>query len=278
MARFTGCWEYPSKMISYSPAGSGLANRMNSIYACHRSSDEVHVYWERGNKSIFDYGSPKFYFPDVIETRQLNLPARNNWRMGTRKGELPAEFSNKQRIFRRMWKLEQIGPTDGASIDFEYHRIPLHIREDYCKVIKSIRIADMFLELSDGYSNKMFSDDTMGVHIRSFIDSPEHKNRNWCGVDRYISLMDEHHQSKFFVATDDGSIIKTLKDYFGEDRIITREQNDNKIDVFLEMLLLAKCSSLILSPFSTFSQLAWFLGGATVPVKVPYKQPDWLVY
>ena len=68
MARFIGCWEYPSKMISYSPAGSGLANRMNSIYACHRSSEEVHVYWERGNKAIFDYGSPKFYFPDVIET------------------------------------------------------------------------------------------------------------------------------------------------------------------------------------------------------------------
>ena len=171
MARFIGCWEYPEKMISYSPAGSGLANRMNSIYACCRSSNEVQVYWEKGNKSIFDYGSPKYYFPDIVEAKELNLPTRNNWRLGLRKGEVPAEFSNKQRIFRRMWRLEQIGPIDGASIDFEYHRIPKHIREDYCKVIKSIRIADMFLELSDNYSKKMFSDETIGVHIRSFIDS-----------------------------------------------------------------------------------------------------------
>ena len=265
-------------MISYSPSGYGLANRMNSIYACHRSSDEVQVYWEKGNKDIFDYGSPKFYFPDIVEAKELNLPARKNWRLGTRQGELPQGFSNKQRVFKKLWGSDQIVPTDGATIDFEYHRIPTDILEDYCKVIKSIRIADMFLELSDDYSNKMFSDNTVGMHIRTFKDSPMHKNRNWAGIDKYISLMEEHKDSKFFVATDESKVIDILKNHFGDSKIITREQSDNKVDVFVEMLLLSKCDSMIISPFSTFSQLAWFLGGAKAPVQIPYKQPDWLVY
>lgn len=278
MSRFLGCWDYPEEMISFSPAAAGLANRINSIYCCNRFSDGVQVYWEKGNKAIFQYGSPKFYFPDVVEAKKFNLPARCNWRLGTRRGEVPVGFSNKQEIFRRLWKSEQVGPTDGSSIDFEYDRIPLSIREDYCRVIKSIRIADMFLEMSDEYASKMFSDNTVAVHVRTFADSSLHKNRNWSGVDRYISLMEEHTDSNFFVTTDDNSIITTLRSHFGDDRIITREQNDNKVDVFLEILLLSKCSKMILSPFSTFSQLAWFMGGANAPVQIPYKQPDWLVY
>lgn len=278
LGNFIGCWDYPSKMISYSDSRSGLANRMNSIYACHRSSDEVQVYWERGNKKIFDYGSPKFYFPEVVEATKLDLPTRNNWRLGLRKGEVPPGFSNKQRILREVWKREQIAPADGASIDFEYHRIPESIRQDYYRVIKSIRIADMFLELTDEFSKKMFSDETVAVHIRTFIDSPVHRNRNWSGIERYISLMENHSASNFFVSTDDHRAIKILKDHFGDSRIITRDQTDNKVDVFVEMLLHSKCKNMILSPFSTFSQLAWFLGGASAPVEIPYKQSNWLEY
>lgn len=248
---------------------NGFATRIKNIVSCHRIANNVQVYWDANCKPFY-YKKLNEYFPDLVETDEyVSKTWRQGWRLATFPGEIGEGFSNKDAIFEE-FDSPIVIPSHGKGrcIDYEYHRIPQPIIDDYLKIFSELRIKDSFLETADKFAKENFNSETVSVHIRNWVDfAPRGKMHT---LSPFIDLMAEHPTSKFFVSTDSPNNIKILKETFGDDRIISYCGTDPSFDVFIDLLLLSKNRNLIGSVMSTFSEVAWWLGGATAKVKIAY--------
>ena len=90
-------------------------------------------------------------------------------------------------------------------------------------------------------------------------------------MDKFLDLMSEYKDCKFFVSTDYYPAIEYLREELGKDRIINYPHSDENIDCFIEILLLSKNKVLIGSPMSTFTEVAWWFSGCKSEVKIAWK-------
>jgi len=85
-------------------------------------------------------------------------------------------------------------------------------------------------------------------------------------------------KARFLVVSDSDEVIASLIREFGAERILTyprateREQSwlteQGIVEDLLDMLLLSRSHTLFASYLSTFSETAWWLGGARAEVRV----------
>ena len=131
--------------------------------------------------------------------------------------------------------------------------------------------------------SKQFDDKTISVHIRSWEDQdPDEESRlrqkHFFNLNNFLNEMYKFDsETKFFVCSDSNSVINKLKKVFG-DRIITYERHSDletsrstsvgAQDDFAEMLLLAKNKVILGSYISTFTEMAWYFGGAQAEVVI----------
>ena len=88
-------------------------------------------------------------------------------------------------------------------------------------------------------------------------------------------MMSYDKNTKFFVCSDSASVIEKLKKIFG-DRILTYSRHSDletsrstrvgAQDDLAELLLLSKNKIIIGSYISTFTEMAWYFGGAKAKV------------
>ncbi len=266
-------------MISYCHDRIGLSNRIKNICSCLRMAEDVGVYWT-SSSSFFKYAPLNYYFPELKEVKNIHgKKVRQSWRLATKQGDVPVNFSNKTRVYEKLVG-RKLSPSipDGTSIDFEYHRIPQKIKNEYTDIIKSLKISQNLIDLTERFSDKNFNDKTISVHIRTFKDSIHHQSTFYPGLERYHKLMDKYEDSNFFVASDDHAVIHSLQERYGKDRIFYREPMEKISDDFVELLLLSRASRMIGTPWSTYTELSWWLGGANKPIDIPWKQKDWTIY
>ena len=84
--------------------------------------------------------------------------------------------------------------------------------------------------------------------------------------------------ARFLIVSDSDEIVPRLRQEFGDDRILhfprqtARDESWQSIEGiredFIDMLLLSRTRRLFASYLSTFSEAAWWLGGATARVSV----------
>lgn len=248
----------------------GLGNRMKVIYSSIRQADYVDVYWT--SNMTFKYGRLNEYFPDLIETKSTSGRIQKSWRLITLEGDVPEGFSNKNELLRKYTSFKHVGKgiTHGKFIDFEYNRIPQKVRDEYCNIIQSVRISDNILEEVDKYvSANGFDEETVSAHIRTFYDSKQHQQIfSW---EKYVEKLLPYKGRKIFVATDDKKIINSIKEIMGESSVITRKQSNFKYDPLIDMLILSKNNWMVGSPWSTFTELSWWLGGAKAHIDIAWK-------
>ena len=158
--------------------------------------------------------------------------------------------------------------ADGCCIDFEYNRIPHKVKEAYLNVMHSVRIADHLLEQVDDYASKNFDDETVSLHIRSWIDSTNHQKwlYSW---DAYVQHLQKYKGRKVFLATDDPRLIKDVEEIASE--AITRPPTDPKFDFFIEMLLLGRNNYFVGSPW-IHTQMSWWLGGCKPNIDIAWRE------
>ncbi len=253
----------------------GLANRMKAIYSAKRQADEIDVYWT--SNRIFKYGSLNEYFPDLVQCKQIGKNLQKSWRLKTLEGDVPEGFSCKNELLRELTSFHQVGRgvTHGQFIDFEYDRIPQSVRDEYCSIMDSIRISDHILEEVDKYTTaNNFDDETVSVHIRTFYDSRQHHEAlfSW---DRCVEKIKKYKGRKIFLATDYKQLIQPIKEIMGENCVITREPSVEKYDSLIDMLILSKNNWMVGSPWSTFTELSWWLGGAKANIDICWKEDKW---
>lgn len=243
----------------------GIGNRVKKIMSSLKISDDIEVLWT--TNFIFPYESLNEYFPDLKEVKSSAGKMRyDSWRLAILPGDTPNNFSTANQKWEKIMG-SQLNPKSpkNNSIDFEYERIPQKLQDEYSTILKTIKVSDKILNEVELF-HKNFDTDTVGVHIRTWKDCPK-RTKMFYSFERYVQLMSKHSDKKFFVATDDKKTIEELSKEF-PGRIITRDDKDLKIDAFVEMLLLSKCDNIIGSPFSTFTEIAWWYSECKSKVEI----------
>ena len=166
--------------------------------------------------------------------------------------------------------------ADGRHIDFAYHRIPGTLRDIYRGFLSRLTVLPSLCDRVEEFASQ-FDEDTVSVQIRSWPDDPE-RRRSLFNINRFVQELDRLPSSAgIFLSADTDDVVKFLTDrYHG--RIMTCERSTARIDSryapmgvqedLVELLLLARNKKLIGSYISTFTEVAWWLGGCQADVVI----------
>jgi len=170
--------------------------------------------------------------------------------------------------------------ADARHIDMEYGRIPEHFRHVYGPLFERMIVRPEIARQVDEWARDNLDDDVIGVQVRTWRDYAHRHNKYYKpSVKRLARLMhDAEADTRFFVVSDSDEIVPNLQQQYGESRVLhyprrtarnsSRQSVDGTTEDLIDMLLLSRTRSLFASYLSTFSETAWWLGGAKARVRV----------
>lgn len=174
--------------------------------------------------------------------------------------------------FRHKW---QFADKPSYSVDWWFNRIPNDVREYYKEyfdmLMPSRSVLDRIGRDGSEYVN------AIGVQIRN-TDMSEDK-KDVASLESMFRTMEVFSRERiFFVSCMTKEVSKRVHDRFG-DRIVELKNKDysSMVDAVADMWILGHCSEMIVSPESTFSEVAWWWGGCNANVtmvRAEYNQGD----
>jgi hypothetical protein len=253
------------KLIIINTDYMGLGNRIKFLASYHVNYglNNTTLFWNRqgwvnsslkeiikieGIESFKEYPIFPSYImvPIICHPSKSYFRERGYWRLDISR-ELPDDFY----IERNGLKF--------PSIDFCYEKTPewaIKIYSDFfCKVLKPTdAVRQRMAEIQVGF-------DDVCVQVRNSVDQKDTKDVSELStVIKYMKTFPAN--KRFFISTLNAAISKVIIDVFG-DRVIElpNKQYRSMIDATADMYLLSKGEYLVVSPGSSFAEVAWWLGG-----------------
>lgn len=170
--------------------------------------------------------------------------------------------------------------ADGRHIDLEYGRIPDYFRALYGPLFARIEVRPEIRAAVEGWAEEHMDERTVGVQVRTWRDYPRrYRKYHQPAVRRLLRLLDEAAPAaRFLIVSDSDDVVPFLRDRYGSDRVLSFPRRVPRLESWrscegitedlIDMLLLAKTHRMLASYLSTFSEAAWWLGGATADVAV----------
>ena len=170
--------------------------------------------------------------------------------------------------------------ADARHIDLEYERIPQYFRDVYGPLFRRIRVRPEIEASAAEWAATRLDPPVVGVQVRTWRDDPRrYRKYHVPARRRLIELMDNvEAAARFLVVSDSDEIVKELERRYGAPRVLcfprTTERHDSWrtalgiTEDLIDLLLLARTERLFASYLSTFSEVAWWLGGAKARVTV----------
>ena len=250
---------------------SGIGNIMKNLVSALRRADI-----ENDMVSLHTTYAANYVFSFEQDVRQAKDEVEHSctWQLQLHKNDTDVLKENKSIIVMD-------NPEDywihNNVIDMQYHNISDHIIQDFVKYFKKLKFDKGILQYVDSFVQNNDIENCVGVHLRSWSDHAGRKNLLH-NTAMFVEIMEKFPNDKFFISTDDDSVLKEVKDIFGS-RIITREFKEDKntyynsstdavVNCITDMLITSKCKQLIGTYQSTFSECIWWLSGAK-PIIVP---------
>ncbi|HCE66580.1 MAG TPA: hypothetical protein DER40_03340 [Geobacter sp.] len=269
-----------SQLIVY--PNSGFSNRLKCLISASLLDSEYQVYWPPENFCGLSYSD---IFQDRFrETDQIpgDSAVLNTWRFELPidlLGYLPSGFSDCSTGYKG---IDFPGDSQAKTIDFEFLKIPPPILAILRKQFAQIRFSKTIMDRVNARIQEM-PDSYVGVHARTWFDEPERKQK-WFDFDDFIQVCSRFQDKELFVTSDDPQFIESLlrtlnKKLVTSEKILQRPSKpwhenspEEMLDDIVELLVLSKASHLVLTAMSTYSEVAWFLGGCTE--EVYFADPD----
>ncbi|MBN1237750.1 MAG: hypothetical protein JXB36_04570 [Gammaproteobacteria bacterium] len=171
--------------------------------------------------------------------------------------------------------------ADARHLDLEYGRIPQYFRDLYAPLFRRIDVRPEIARRADRWAAEAGLDAaTVGVQVRTWRDDPRrHRKYHRPAAKRLLRLMDGvPRERRFLVVSDEDGVIGSLQQRYGAGRVLHFPRETARADSWrsaegvsedlIDMLLLARTRRLFASYLSTFSEAAWWLGGASAEVDV----------
>jgi hypothetical protein len=175
---------------------------------------------------------------------------------------------------------KRMSRDDDRHIDLEYSRIPAYFLDLYTKIFQSISPRPEIVQRVNDWAAANIDDKVIGVQVRSWRDEAKrHKKYHLPAMKRLHAMMaSADTDSKFFVVSDSDEVIESLIRRYGAERTMAFPRTTDReaswhgpagiIEDLIDMLLLARTQTIFASYLSTFSEAAWWFGGARADVSV----------
>lgn len=293
-------------VVSTEPAG--LGNRIKSWVSAMRLGADVRVYWPRSPVMPARFGDLFINDCEIDEVpngareyiswRLVILPEDE--------AHLPRGFAvvgaGANRLVRGtgklLWQLRgrktdryrymvfpkkhsrRSARADARHIDFEYSRIPEYFRSVYCPLFNQIRVLPSIAERVSAWGEEHIDDNVIGLQVRTWRDDPRrHRKYHVRSRKQMLGLMRAAPENKrFFLVSDSDEVAESLRPEFGAERILcyprstsignSWQSRQGTQEDLIDMLLLARTQEMFVSYMSTFSEVAWWMGGASADVSV----------
>ena len=268
-------------MLMISINNGGLSNRLKSYVSALRLDPNAKIYWPvldsyRNHNHILNCSFHKLFKNDAEVQNKPQKNIYNSHCLAIKESDaLPKNFntfqSNCSVKFSKSDNLQR-------NIDFMYNKIPESIKNEYIELFKILKPIDTLQNNINNFS-KQFNEKTISVHIRSWNRNKEGGRRSYLfDIQKYEKKMNKYDNTyTFYISTDS----QQVKDYFEKQKkynVIfyprTSDLNTSRDfelgiqEDLIELYLLSKNSIFIGSHFSTFSEVAWYLGGCTSNVTI----------
>jgi hypothetical protein len=170
--------------------------------------------------------------------------------------------------------------ADARHIDLEYERIPPYFREAYGRAFERIRVQPEIAARAAEWAAGALDGAVVGVQVRTWRDDPRrYRKYHLPARRRLFRLLDDVESvARFLVVSDSDEIVNDLMRRYGAARVLTFPRRTARhdswrtapgiIEDLIDLLLLARTERLFASYLSTFSEVAWWLGGAKARVTV----------
>jgi hypothetical protein len=169
--------------------------------------------------------------------------------------------------------------ADARHIDLEYERIPLYFRTLYGELFRRIAVQPDIADAVNEWAAANVDDGVVGVQVRTWRDDPRrYRKYHVPSLRRLLGLLDAAPTARFLVVSDSDEVAPMLAERYGARRILGYPRTTPRADSWLtplgikedliDMLLLARTQQLLASYLSTFSEVAWWIGGTKARVSV----------
>ena len=168
--------------------------------------------------------------------------------------------------------------ADGRHIDLEYERIPAPVRRAYAPLFARIRVRPEIMRRVDEWAGAHLDEHVIGVQVRTWRDYERRYRKYYLPAEKRLGrlMQDADAQARFLVVSDSDDIAPQLANAYGAARVMqfprttarpaSWQSVDGITEDLIDMLLLARTRRVFASYLSTFSETAWWLGGATASV------------
>jgi hypothetical protein len=170
--------------------------------------------------------------------------------------------------------------ADARHIDLEYERIPQYFRALYGELFRRVVVRPEIASAAGAWAAANVDAKVVGVQVRTWRDDARrHRKYHLPALRRLTALLEAAgSNSRFLVVSDSDDIAPLLSQRFGAERVLCYPRTTSRADSWLtprgitedliDMLVLARAPRLFASYLSTFSEVAWWLGGTTARVSV----------
>ena len=260
----------------------GMCNRIKVFFSSLRfDADEkevVHLYWPiEGmlHKPFFDLFSFDLFmidehneaFQSKDATNEISIGKKRMWRLDVENGEVPAGFTKAY---------PKTNTDKEECIDLEYNRIPDNVKRAYAKYFDALKPSKIVQARID---QLVLSQKTVGVHVRLNGEWTAWNRARGSGTKQFIKAMRKYSKdTMFFLASCNEAVAEEIRAAF-PNRILELPQKDylGDVDAAADLFLLSMTDELIVTFGSSFSEVAWWLGGAKAKVKVVGSFLQWRI-
>ena len=184
---------------------------------------------------------------------------------------LPKKLCRKR--YKKEWSFAKGYPI--YSIDCRFNDIDESCKRYYMPFFESLKpsrkVYERIREFGEGIEQ------LVGVQVRNTNLPTDQKDVS--SIETIMAVMNEFDASTEFFVSAMNSEIQDLfsKRYGSRVRFLPHKDCSSMMDAVADMWLLGHCREMIASPGSTFSEVAWWWGGAEIHVrqlKAEYNQKD----
>ncbi len=170
--------------------------------------------------------------------------------------------------------------ADARHIDLEYERIPEYFRTLYTDLFRRVIVRPEIASAAAEWAAAHVDANVVGVQVRTWRDDARrHRKYHLPALRRLTRMLDAAGPDvRFLVVSDSDDVAPTLAERFGARRVLCYPRTTSRADSWLtprgitedliDMLVLARTPRLCASYLSTFSEVAWWLGGTKARVDV----------
>ncbi|GEM_PF-3401964 len=265
---------------------SGLCNRLKCLVSALRmgeqTSRQIFLHWEKTYTMGADF-SELFDFPVTKKNREeVNrleaIPCKTfeegysgapcllleTWRFLLKKGEVEDNFA-------------KVYPEkDTPVIDLEYERIPQEIKNKFLPYFKKLVPAASLRKEIESFSQERDISNAIGIHARrtEFLMNADGRGQVSTDEKFFEAMESMDKDAKFFLATDSKETEKNFMKRFGERVIVfpkkswSKDTRRSMEEAVIDLFLLSKTKHILGTYLSTFTELAWWIGGCSARVEI----------